>query len=181
MSVQSDLQSRFYTLLSYLIDIVDTGPIEICRYHAQSHSNTSHRNDALRDGECLQYISVHGLCYEWFLVHRSFATTYRSNRRDHIVVPEKRSPRPTNKQARRIDDQTKRHRERRCDRHQSTAVSLVDYSAWPHIVGAEYHGSHGCSVTKMASIEGTRISARGTADFVEIYISAHSASDLRLV
>lgn len=36
-------------------------------------------------------------------------------------------------------------------------------------------------VTKMASIEGTRTSARGTADLVKIYISAHGASDLRLV
>jgi hypothetical protein len=36
-------------------------------------------------------------------------------------------------------------------------------------------------VTRMASIEGTRISARKTADLVKIYISAHSASDLRLV
>ena len=34
-------------------------------------------------------------------------------------------------------------------------------------------------VTKMASIEGTRIAS--AADLVKIYISAHGASDLRLV
>jgi hypothetical protein len=64
MSVQSGLHSGTCALLSYLIDVVDTGLIEVRRYHAQSHSNTSHRKDALRDGECLEYISVHDSCYE---------------------------------------------------------------------------------------------------------------------
>ena len=116
------------------------------------------------------------------MVYQGVLQTYRSNRCNHIVVTEQRSPWPANEQSCRIEDQTKCHRKRRCNRDQSTAVSRVDHSARPHVLGAEYHGSHGCNENGVD--RRNQDLSQGDASLVKIYISAHGhsgASDLRLV
>lgn len=49
MSARSNRFSSLQILLSYLVDVLDAGFIEIPRYNAQSYGNTSDGEDALHD------------------------------------------------------------------------------------------------------------------------------------